>query len=559
MVKKKDNKPSIVNEGFIDSYYCYKFPSKHLESFHKILSNNKCCIVDFEASIGREIFPNIKSDFINHLEKETKEIEEKFKNKKINIVDGFVASDLSNYSVKNEFDFYNVSFYNCNLKVCKQHPLFTFICKSIEYKIKSINSNNIYLNKNLVLFKSNFILHPIKVLINGVESYINVCASLYVTGHIIIHYSTPLKSIEFSKLYTRNNKLDYPAFLPSCIVYDDKAYDYYKYIEGYTLETAISNYNNFLIHIFKNKLSKGTQFTNYILTDYTNMPKEFNNASHDLKKDLYWLCNYPFGHLNQQEKTELESCFNKRFAMSIYSSLFTSTNARTVVAYTSQDVGIPELCELLKNSYEKHSHVIIYLGMAIELLMIKQSFYNKISAYKLSTSTSLTTLTSQYKELLDIKSELFSLTLGGYGSLTRLIEYLEKNLIDFLPQKNIENLLNDYRELISINESQSNQKRGYIISLLAVLFPILFGLDAIETLFIRLDKFLQTDYPSININLSSHSISVWIIIVVLCFFLIYSNSLLTLPKRLFYFFKNITSKIKYKMLIFYYRIKNKKG
>lgn len=565
-MKKNTAESTIIKDGFVDYYYCYKLSTnnEYLKAYRRLLQD-KCSIVLFETSKEGQILHRTKEEFDEYLESETKKLANKI-SKNINnslkdlSLDTEIAVTVNSNPLRDIYstdleDIIGSTTNNDIIKFSVPFNLTEFINDSIMLTKEFIRLNNVHFNKNLKFYNHNLILQPLKILVNDVEHFINIRANIYGTGNVIIHYTIPINNVEFSNLYRTNNNLSYDTSLPSYIKDNNKIYDYSGNVK---LEEAIKLYNEYIINVLGVKVSEDTFFTNYTLIDYTNIPNEFENASPELKRDLYWLSNYPYGYLNEQEKNKYNDFIKDRYSISLYASLFTSSNSRTIIAYNSKKTNIEFFDKRNEITRYRYNDGFIYLATVIEMLMIKRTYYSEIASLKISNKTTLRQLTSNYKQLIDIKNEFFRLTFGGYGSIRSLLDYLENNLIDYLPQGKIENMINNYKELISINESEAGEKRNYILSLLAVLFPILFGLNAIELLTTSLDTYLNLKFKTYSINLISESslyaVEIWLTVIIISILLIYKHYLLYIFFELFNRLKYIIIKIKSYILISYYNI-----
>lgn len=564
-MKKSNSEATLIKKGFIDNYYCFKFSNtKDYLRVYKKLVQDQCSITRFDIDKNGDILHYTKEDFNEFLNRETLKLSKEISNdinsnlKCLN-TDSEIAVTVTAYSEKNNSPSNTkVNSYENNYEKIKFYipfKLSEFVNESSLLTKEFIAQNNLYFSKNLKFYNFNLILQPLKLFIDNTEHFVNVRANIYSTGNLILHYTIPIENIKFSHLHRLDNDLDYNTHIPSYVINKDNSYDY---IGDFKLDKAVDLYNKYILDIIGIKVSASNFFNNYTLLDYSNAPDEFDNAKADLKRDLYWLANWPYGYLNEQEKNKYNDFIKNRFSISLYASLFTTTNSKTIVAYNSKKTNIDELDKLNETPKFKYNITFIYLAAAIELLMIKQTYYSEISSFRISKNTTLKQLTYNYRQLLDIKNEFFRLTFGGYGSVSRLIEYLESNLIDFLPQEKIESLLNNYKELITITESESNQKRDYAISLLAVLFPILFGLNAIELLTSSLDKYLNLQYSNHSINLVSesslYSVEIWIIVVILSIFLIYKHNIFNIFQKFLSFVKHIFIRFTFPALKYYYRL-----
>lgn len=549
MAESSVKEESIIKEGFIDKYYCYKLSKcEDYLSVYKSLLSDKCSIVSFKIENYDEIEHFTKVDFDNFVDSETIKLAENIsRDIQTHLLDEGCGSELTvtvhpciareSDESKNRYCFDGeVETISLNIPF----PLSDFLCDSIELTKTFIKKTNVYLNKNLKFFNFNLILQPLKVIIDKEEAFINVRACIYGTGNLILQYTIPVKNVKFAKLYKIDDDLEYDTYIPKYIYDKDGSYEY----SGvYKINESIKKYNEYILRKINNEISTSNKFVNYTLIDYSNIPNEFEKAGNDFNRDLFWLANSPYGYFNEQEKNKYLEFVKNRLPISLYSSLFTSTNSKTIVAYNSKRINIDELDRLNEDLRFRHNNTLIYIGPVIEIIMIKQTFYNEIASYRISNETTLKEITNNYKNIIDIKSNFFIMTFGGYGSVNRLLEYLEKNLIDFLPQENIENTINNYRELISINESEIGEKKNFIISFIAVVFSVFFGLGAIDDMTKVLDSYLKMKINYNQTHINDYVIEIWAGLILVSILFIYKYEIIKV------FNKTVSYIIKVKYLI----------
>lgn len=522
--------------GYKDEFYCFKlFGESSLKNLVNKLDKLKCIITenDYEK---REI--NIKAEFIEYLSNENSI----YKNTIINNLKLEFCKEHPEIAVTNNGDvnIYNRTAKNSDnnfytiAKIDVENDYTLFINENLYLLCEFLKYNSIYLGKSIDLFMTSFLLQPIKIKYNDKEYFINVRMSVYSTGNIIIQYTIPIENIEFKYICNnRNYKIDFKCFIPQYLIGESVTYDYCN--TEYTLGAAFSKYNDYVLNLFnKDSKSNITTFTNYTLIEYDGRPETFESMSEELKRNIYWVLNGPFGYLNEREKDTYKNLNKNRYSISNYSSIFVSTNCRSIVLYNNLQLKEQSLKEYFNNQ-RRYESAMIYLFPSIEMILIKKSYYNMISYERFDKSYSVNKIRRKYYDIININDYLFHLRYGGYGSVTRLQEYLEKNLIDYLPAKFLEENIKNYKEILEIMESDKLNKNNFLVATLAMIFPIIFGLNAIESMTQSIDKYLKT-------SLSKYSFILWIAVIIFIFVvLILSNKII---KKFMYKAKEFSMKLK---------------
>lgn len=537
-MKSKKTEITKIENGYIDKFYCFKFKNSNDYNITvKKLWELKSSIVKFNINDSK--LNNFYKDenfveYLNHLaNQKAKDLGQEIANhinsldpdsSNIKTIISIFNSDTQKEIFNNNYD--NVKYDSSNLiRMEVLSDLETFVNSSIEDTIQMINQNLRYYSEKIRQFCSIFLLMPLRLDIGESTYFINIKASIYNTGNLIIQYSIPIKDLDFATLYTIQKKLLYKAFLPEYIYGDHNSYEYSSQLN---LEEALDMYNSHIINSLGIKISCTNFFDHFTLIDYTNKPEAFDSMSKQLEYDLYWLANYPFGFFNERENSEYSDFKSKRYRISVFCNLFNSTNARTIIAFSNKKISDSSVNEFYKDYRNKHFLSLSYIAQAIEIIMIKQTYYKELSNFKISSETSLNKLISEYNKIIDLNNVLFHLKFGGYGSVNLLIKHLQSSLTDFLPEEEIKEIIENYKEIISLKESELSEKRNYIISIIPLLFTVLFGLESIETLTNSLDKFIKVNC----FKLSDYSIHIWIFILFITILLIYKHQISVIINKL---------------------------
>ena len=234
-MKKNNIKSTMIKEGFIDYYYCYKLSktNEYLKAYRRLMLD-KCSVVRFETSNTGEILYITKKEFDEYLASETKKLADKIsKNINDNLKSLSLESEIAVTVNSNPLrDIYDTDLDDLissttnidKLKLSVPFNLTEFITDSIMLTKEFIRLNNIHFNKILKFYNYNLILQPLKIIVNDVEYFINVRANIYGTGNVLIHYTIPINNVEFSHIHRRNSNLSYDTFLPSYIKDNNKTY-----------------------------------------------------------------------------------------------------------------------------------------------------------------------------------------------------------------------------------------------------------------------------------------------------------------------------------------------
>lgn len=567
----KTEEEDVVKLGYKDIFFCYKIENayKYGDLIRKLLKA-KCTIVHANMKDTKNPAIGVNEDFeeylkstnneeLNSLEKKVNE----FAKKNFDGNEEIAISISENQNIRYIYD--NISKENkCKgnkLKIPISSKLSNFIDKRINYINNLLIENNAYTHKNVSLFSQTFLLEPIKIIYDE-EYFINIKVIIYSTGNIIIQYSVPLRNVTFKELYYGKRKLKSICHLPQNIVENNNKYEYSE--KEYCIDDAIELYNKFIVGILMSKKEKKKinicTFANYTLLDYSKIPRDFKSMSNDSARNIYWLLNGPFGYFNERENQDYTKFKDNRYEISNYISLFLGTNGNSAIVYNNENPKQHEFGQLLANQELKYDMVMIYINLAIEMLLIKKSFYNRILSYRLSRDTPLTKIWDNYMGILEINDFLFHITLGGYGSIRRLSEYLEMNSIDFMPIKSIEENIARYKDMIQLKDSKSKDAKNYIVATIAMIYPIIFGIDAIEKMTAMIDKKLLNH--NIVLNTSNYNTKIWVAIILIIIYII-------LKEKILYYFREFykKSEILFRDSIFrldifiykFYRKRNKKS
>lgn len=312
---------SIIKDGYKDIYYSFKLDTE--TEYYKLIkeiSELKCsiiyCYIDDNNEL-KEVYKSKFDDYINNenlknkilLQKSLQESLKEFNtNSEINttIVGNRDIPNIENINISAQNNsFPNIPYIIINeqlpgkisLEIPSDTNLHYFLDKSKENLKSLLIENNTYINFTNGSFNYNFLFQPLKIVLAGKELFINLHATLYPTGNFILHYSIPLRDICFSNLYHGDKDIDYTCFIPEYIKGSSDKFDY---IQSESINESITIYNKYILNNLKSKLKYYSQYTLYILNDYSNMPNDFKNASPTLCRDIYWLANAPYGYLNEQ-------------------------------------------------------------------------------------------------------------------------------------------------------------------------------------------------------------------------------------------------------------------
>ncbi|MBI6875615.1 hypothetical protein [Clostridium aciditolerans] len=503
------DKGNKINCGYKDEFYCFKpFNDGSLNNLINKFAKLKCIITKNDY-IKREI--TIKDDFKEFLAKENNISKSKVMNdlnfefKKGHPELAATSTGEINLNISNNMKYEDNNFKTV-LKIDVESDYTLFINENLQLLCRTLQCNSIYLGKQLDLFMTSFLLQPIKLKYNNKDYLINVKISAYSSGNLIVQYTIPLDNLEFKYISNNlNNKIEFKCYIPQYMLSNTSAYDYSK--EEYTLETALTRYNNHILGFFKNYPKFNvSSFKNYTLVDYDGIPETFDGMNIELSRNIFWILNGPFGYINEREKDTYKNLHKGRYLISNFSSLFVSTNPRSVVLYNKLQPS-NDLIKQWFNNQGKYESAIIYLLPSIEMILIKKSYYNLISYDKFNERYSARNLRKKYYDIIKINNYLFHLRNDGYGSVTRLQEFLESNLTDYLPIKFLEENLKNYKEISEMVESNKRNRNNFLVATIAMLFPIVFGLNAIETMTQSLDKYLKT-------SLAKYSLTLWITVII---------------------------------------------
>lgn len=561
MSKYKNNnteEEDSIKLGYKDKFFCYKFENtyKYGELIQKLLKA-KFTIAQIHMKDAQNPVIGVNDNFEEYLKAKNNEelhnLERKvneFTKRNFKGNEEIAISISENNNTR--YIYNNISkekkSYGEKIKIPINSKLSNFIDKKINYTANLLVENSTYTHKNVSWFSQTFILEPIKIVYDD-EYFVNIKVVIYSTGNIIIQYSIPLKNVSFKELYYGNRKLKCKCYVPENVVEKNNKYGYSP--KEYAIDDAIELYNKLLIDILISKKDKKhintCSFYNYTLIDYSKMPKDFKSMSNDSARNIYWLVNGPFGYFNERENQDYMKFKDNRYQISNYISLFLGTNGNSVIAYNNENPKQEKCGEILSNEELKYDMVMIYMNLAVEMLLIKKSFYNIMLTFKLNRDTSLAEIWKNYISILEINDFLFHITLGGYGSVRRLAEYLEENSIDFIPIKAIEENIERYKEMIQLKESKSKETKNYIVATIAMIYPIVFGIEAIDKMTTMIDKKLLNH--NIIINLSNYNTRIWIFIILIITYII-------LKEKIMNFFTKVYRKLEflYRTFIFDFNI-----
>lgn len=537
----KDNK---IKFGYKDEFYCFKiFDHGNFKNMINKLDRLKCIITNNDY-IKQEI--NIKDDFREFLAKQNNISKNKIMNelnsefeKQYPEIAATSTGEINLYNYKDNNSFKTIF----NIDVESDYTL--FINERVQLLCNILSSNSKYLGKPISLFMTSFLLQPIKIKYNNKEYLINVKISVYSTGNLIVQYTIPIENVEFKYISNKlNNKIELKSYIPQYMLTNAKTYDYAE--KEYKLESALKMYNNYILKFFKDySTSNSSFFTNYTLVDYDGIPETFDSMSIELSRNIYWILNGPFGYLNEREKDTYKNLYKNRYSISNYSSIFVSTNPNSIVLYNKLQLKENSLKEWFNNQ-KKYESSLIYMLPSIEMILIKRNYYNLISYENFNEKYSPRSLRKKYFDIIKINDYLFHLRYDGYGSVTRLQEFLESNLKDYLPIKFLEENLKNYKEALELVESDKKNRNNFLVATISMIFPILFGLNAIKDMTESLDKYLNT-------SLSKYSLKLWIAVIIFIGLCLSINAI----KKLWYKAINIFNKIKAFILLLLNKLKFK--
>lgn len=507
------DKGSKIKFGYIDERYSYKLWEnddflKNVNIFKKLK-----CVITKNNYEEKEV--RFKEEFLEYLDELNKKIEKE------------VSVALAEEAGENVVLHKN---FNKTVNIKFKGELEFFLVDKMQNLCINLDNNSVYLGKPVDLFMISFLLQPIYMFYRDKEYLVNVKANIYSTGNLIIQYSIPIDNIEFKYFSNaKNNVLDQKACLPKYIENTDNSYEYET--NKISLQNAIEKYNIYIlkeIKLLDKKVDTNNRslFTNYSIIDYDGIPETFDGMSIDLSRNIYWILNGPYGYLNERERKVYNNFPDTRYSISAYAALFVTSTHRSVVIFNRQR---PKDNESIKKLFENFEYQYVgindYLSSSLDMILIKKNYYNLVSHHRFDKDTSINEILAKLTKIVKINDFIFHVNYEGYGSVTRLQKHLEENLTDFLPSKNLDNILNYYKEIIQLKEAQSKDRSNTIISIIAMIFPIVFGLDAIESMLNILDSKLNT-------NLNWFSFEIWIIVAISSIWLIAKGGIYKLLKKI---------------------------
>lgn len=556
----KNIEENLIRTGYKDIYYSYKLTNEN--EYYKLISaisNLRCSISYCYVDENNQLKENYKVEFANYLDSENmknaynlkSDLEESLKEFNLNeYVSATLLEDINlssntikqSNNIKPEIPYISIDTSTPDkllINFCSDTHLGTFVNNSVNNLKMLINANNDYINITNKSYNYNFLFQPLKILVNDEVFFINIHATLYPTGNLILHYSIPLRDIPFSNLYYGDKNIDYPCLVPEYIY---ECNDSFNYVEAENIEHGISMYNKYIFKNLKQTIKYYSSYTLFILNDYSNMPSDFKNTSPKLCRDFYWLVNAPYGYLNEQEKDKYLSFYSNRYTINNFSSLFVGSNGTAIIAFNKQQHSERQICEMLDDTEFKYITSIIYINFSLEMLLLKQSFYKDVFSTQMLYESSLKELTQAQKKLLEINTKIFTLTFHSFGSVKSLLLHMETSSYDFLPITSIESIIKNNRDIIQIKESENQERRNSFNSIIAIIVALFFGLGTIDSITLLIDNTIPKYTTSYISHFNNYSLEIWLFFTLIIFIILYRklfNKLFIKFKNLFILFKKI--------------------
>lgn len=529
-----------IEEGFLDLFYTYKLKEKKdYKKINKILSKLHLVISDSE---NKALF--IKKDYDQYLSYCRSKLNGKIEDlNKADIYENLKEMDIDTEVEQIEFKAYyedDAIFsrsYKCDIleeeisvdvevltpnksNIIKANVIFhtneeLFIKQKINELNNILNENSKYTGTDLEYLLKPYMLQPIKLVnideTNNSKNFINVYLWVYTSGCITIQYTIPINDSNFENwIKTEEKKYHINTKIPLYIndKKNDKEFIYSENIYDY--KEAINAYNKFLfenlkLKNFENNIAQLELFT---LGKYDKMPKTFQKSVHDdIKRDFYWIVNPPFGYINETPENKYIESFEKRYDINKYSSMFTSTNYKILIAWNDSIKDIDKRYnEFIIN--KKYYISICYIIIPIHQLLMKKVYYSSTLNKPYSDLLSKKDIINKQKNLTYIKDYMFYISGHAYGSLVDALNYLEDTMTNFLQSKAINKKMEVYKEIVDLREREEKENSNLLNSFLAVLVTVIFGVDAID----KITKLINTEF---GINLTGYNFNIWIILLFL--------------------------------------------
>lgn len=536
-----------VSYGVVDFFSSYKICNyKKCKNFMEKFSKLQCTITDltFEENIAGLGF---KNEFETFMVNQTSKIRDHLKQFDYKSIIKNENSEVAVDQVVNNEVFRPAL--DIKIEVSKESGITKF--RVIDNYIEKLNYNlellkethNVtsrHLGKSVSQFKDSYLLQPILIECEGKVVHINVKATIYKCGILIIQYTVPVEDYKFSNFMLIGDKIVFDkAYLPKYIIDNCDKYDYEE-VKHEKISSLFSEYENYIIRNTSKTNNYYTYFTNITLINYDDMPSNFNSVSEDIKRKVFWIINYPFQVVNEREKAEYDSFWkNEGHLASKYFRLFCSSNGRSIILANKDlnSVKITKDESVTFNKEEIYKLSNDFIITAIENILIKKVHYNMLNDNTYISQKSLKSIRKKKIEIMDIEDLIFSINNGGFSTVRLAQQYLEGHLVDYLPTNFLANRFKALEDITKIKDESLKARYNSFLAFVAMMFPVVFGLESVEYM---VNKIKVVDLLGNNINIENQGIYIWIGLLFLILFQIiflFKDEILHRIERIYFYLR----------------------
>ncbi|MBW8308331.1 MAG: hypothetical protein K0M45_01605 [Candidatus Paracaedibacteraceae bacterium] len=404
--------------------------------------------------------------------------------------------------------------FNTNIRIVI--PKMELYKNLLDYMANSFTEESRYIRK----YKSEMykgLLQPIVLNHNSEEVIVACTISVYDNNVMMIDFDIPLIDINFKDLlnYEWNdpnsvlNQLN--CILPNSIV-DFGADEKYKYCfdKKYTILEAIKIYGDYIINKLKIVIDDSSlvEYKHYNITKFDNQPKSGWSTSDDIKRDLYWLIHSPSNGLDFS-KNIYSSFFENYHEIYKFARMYTSSNPTSMIVFTSEEVKVGNS---LLNDYDKLVMSNMYVEPIIKIIVTKKVLLTKI--WNVGSKVNSSDVIQKEEQIFHYHDRINRMTYNSYGTVKRAVEFIEKNMVDYLNFSQIDRIMETYRTLSTIKMQNSYNKVSKNITIYGIIITIFLGYQPLSEILKSVDNLLCT-------HLANYSPLFLIAIIVILMVIIY--------------------------------------
>lgn len=327
-----------------------------------------------------------------------------------------------------------------------------------------------------------FLLQPIilKKNASSIET-IDAIVTVYEEGILIVDFDLVMHEVPFSHLQNFNDNVDDHYLNRKCIIpemlntHDAVNPNYYSK-ESITIERAIKKYLDHIADILFDFLDRSAfkSYINYSLIKYDGEPINLDSFSPELKSDLYWIVNMPKNY-TEMPKSYYTNFIDEHYTITKQAALYVSTVGRSLIVTTKAKFMV-EGYELNEES-QKYT-LKSYIDPVIRICLMKKMYYHKI--WNQNDIFNDVDLNKKETAILHLKDRMNKITFSSYGTVRRCVEYFEKNMVDFLNFREMDDIIINFKNKKSLEMAEKNEKLSRRINYLILLITIVFSYEPIE-------------------------------------------------------------------------------